>query len=80
MAGKRLTRINLHKRICDLSGSRSKSTVGYLSRKEMMELLMYLERVQKACAALCHMKNETVSHIIIEGKIYNEPAATSRRA
>jgi len=72
MAKKHLTRVYIHKSICELSGSRSKSRIGYLSRREMVELLMYLKRVQDACYKLCRLQNKTVSNIIIESKIYNE--------
>jgi hypothetical protein len=72
MAKRHLTRVSIHKNICELSGSRSNSNIGYLSRREMVELLMYLKRVQDVCGKLCRLQNATVSNIIIEGKIYNE--------
>jgi hypothetical protein len=43
MARKKLSRIQIHKKICEKIGMTTKSHIGYLSRKEMLEVLLFLE-------------------------------------
>ena len=42
---KKLSRIQLHQRICAHVGITTKSRIGYLSRYEMVDVLDYLDRV-----------------------------------
>jgi hypothetical protein len=74
MARNKLSRISLHRKICELSGVNLKSEFGYLSRREMLELYDYLKRVKETCDLLKRLHNETVNQTIIEGKIHNEPS------
>jgi len=73
MAKNKLSRIDLHKKICAFSGVQRRSKLGYLSRVEMMELYDYLCRVNEVCRSLLTTGYANmVKPIIITGKIYNE--------
>jgi hypothetical protein len=75
----KLGRMNLCRRICDLSGVQVRSDQGYFSRHELLELCDYLKRVQETCEALHGLHNETVKQTIVEGRIYHEPALRNKR-
>lgn len=74
MAKKRLNRVGLHRKICTTIGVTSHSGVGYLSRKEMLELMAYLDRVRETFRQLNRLSYPDVIHIITEGNVTNESA------
>lgn len=45
---KKLSRIQIHKKICEKVGITTQSHIGYLSRSEMLDVLLFLERMEKA--------------------------------
>jgi hypothetical protein len=45
MGRKKLSRIQIHKRICEKAGMTTHSHIGYLSRREMLDVLYFMDRI-----------------------------------
>ena len=66
---KRINRVDMHKRICYLSGVNTKSVTGYATRKELMELMVYLERVNSALKSVVSQGIPQVTEILQQGNL-----------
>jgi hypothetical protein len=71
----KLARTSMCKRICELAGVQLKSSQGYFSRGELLELYDYLKRVQETCRILnkITLHSTEIQQTIVDGKIYHEP-------
>jgi hypothetical protein len=45
MLRKKLNRIQIHKKICERVGMTTKSHIGYLSRSEMLDVLLFVDKL-----------------------------------